>query len=85
MRCLDNGRSYYKGLSRKFGPGKKVDRLYQKLSGHISLYITEQRYPPDCSQDKKRAIGEKAAMFNVRKGVLFIKKKKKSVVRPDFS
>ena len=69
----------------KFGPGKKVDRLYQKLSGHISLYITEQRYPPDCSQDKKRAIGEKAAMFNVRKGVLFIKKKKKSVVRPDFS
>ena len=47
---------------------KKVDRLYQKLSGHISLYITEERYPPDCSQDKKRAIGEKAAMFNVRKG-----------------
>ena len=62
-----------------------MDHLYQKLSGHISLYITEQRYPPDCSQDKKRAIGEKAAMFNVRKGVLFIKKKKKSVVRPDFS
>ena len=78
----------------KFGQGikldrgfsmKKVDRLYQKLSGHISLYITEQRYPSDCGQDKKRAIGEKAAMFNVRKGVLFIKKKKKSVVRPDFS
>ena len=83
----------------KFGPGKnwtsdpifsmkKVDPLYQKLSGHIrlnGLYITEQCYPPDCSQDKKRAIRKKAAMFNVRKGVLFIKKKKKSGVRPDFS
>ena len=74
------------GETRNPGKQKSLQhRLYQKLSGHISLYITEQRYPPDCSQDKKRAIGEKAAMFNVRKGVLFIKKKKKSMVRPDFS
>ena len=79
---LDRGKNWTGGPVFSM---KKVDRLYQKLSGHISLYITEQRYPPDCSQDKKRAIGEKAAMFNVRKGVLFIKKKKKSVVRPDFS
>ena len=74
----------------KFGPGKKLDRgssfFHEKSGPPLPKVIRAyQRYPPDCSKDKKRAIGEKAAMFNVRKGVLFIKKKKKSVVRPDFS
>ena len=92
-RFGDGGSLKLRGPQNFMTPSCSIIFTYKKLTPptiassitNISLYITEQRYPPDCSQDKKRAIGEKAAMFNVRKGVLFIKKKNKSVVRPDFS
>ena len=40
-------------------------------------YITESRYPRECTEARKRAIRKKASMFVVRDGVMFFKKKKK--------
>ena len=43
-------------------------------------YITESKYPGECTEAKKKAIRKKAAMFAVRDGVMFFKKKKKGRV-----
>ena len=44
------------------------------------LYVTECRYPEGSNNSEKRAIRKKAAMFVVRHGVMFFKKKKKGKV-----
>ena len=43
-------------------------------------YITESKYLVRCTEARKRAIRKKAAMFIVRDGVMFFKKKKKGKV-----
>ena len=40
-------------------------------------YITESKYLVKCTEAMKRAIRKKAAMFIVRDGVMFSKKRKK--------
>jgi hypothetical protein len=45
------------------------------------LYLTESKYPPNCSESRKRGIRKKAKMFVVyAEGVLYFKKKKKGKV-----
>lgn len=43
----------------------------------VFLYLTQKKYPSQCSNDRKRAIRRKAMVFVLHDGVLFFKKKKK--------
>ena len=44
------------------------------------IYLTEHRYPQDCTYTRKRSIRKKAGKFVVRDGELFFKKKRKGKV-----
>ena len=44
------------------------------------IYLTEHRYPQDCTYARKRSIRKKAGKFVVRDGELFFKKKRKGKV-----
>jgi hypothetical protein len=53
--------------------GNEQDDLVQEAY----IYLVEHRYPPNCSQQRKRTIRRKAEKFEVRDGELFIMKQKK--------
>ncbi len=42
----------------------------------VFMYLTEHRYPPCCTEPRKRTIRRKAAKFAIRDGEFFFKKKK---------
>ena len=44
------------------------------------LYITESKYPEECTETSKRSIRKKAKKFVVREGVMYFLKKKKHKV-----
>ena len=46
-----------------------------KLVEHAFYYITEKKYPPECTKNDKRSIRRKAEKLNVVNGELFYKKK----------
>ena len=54
------------------GDGDLVQEAY--------IYLTEHRYPQDCTYAQKRSIRKKAGKFVVRDGELFFKKKRKGKV-----
>ena len=54
---------------------RSVVDIDMSLPDAAYLYLTEQRYPEGCSDDRKRAIRKKAGMFTIKEGVMFLKKK----------
>lgn len=66
--------------SRKDTPPKETVEDQQtdsdlKLVEHAFYYITEKKYPPECTKNDKRSIRRKAEKLNVVNGELFYKKK----------
>ena len=62
--------------SRKDTPPKetRVDQQTDsdlKLIEHAFYYITEKKYPPECTKNNKRSIRRKAEKLNVVNGELF--------------
>ena len=60
-------------------PEDEVERDMQLLD-EAYMYLTDKKYPPGCSDTRKRVIRRKAQRFVVDNGELFYKQQKKGKV-----
>ena len=52
----------------------------QELVEQAYDYLTASRYPPECTENRKRVIRKKAKKFEIKDGQLFYKQKQKGKV-----
>ena len=60
-------------------PEDEVERDMQLLE-EAYMYLTDKKYPPGCSDTRKRVIRKKAKLFELNNGELFYKQQKKGKV-----
>ena len=60
-------------------PEEEVERDMQLLE-EVYMYLTDKKYPPGCSDTRKRVIRKKAQKFELNNGELFYKQQKKGKV-----